>query len=161
MNKLVFLILILILAIGLPLLFHITESFKKKRKDGFSNYNLEESVGIYPTAQSNVLLQDTYPITGRNGISNNNSSDIWWHFPTFHLGSYKQITNNIRYPNNPDEGTCEPASMCGALYKEKQLMTNYVEPLPPINPDCGTRIGYFTTDENLLPFRTDVPNILY
>jgi hypothetical protein len=54
-----------------------------------------------------------------------------------------------------------PASMCGALYKEKQLKSNYIKPLPPIDPNCGTRVGYFTTDVNLLPFRTDTPNILY
>ena len=39
--------------------------------------------------------------------------------------------------------------------------TNYIEQLPPVNPTSGTRIGYFTTDDNLLPFRTDTPNILY
>jgi hypothetical protein len=44
---------------------------------------------------------------------------------------------------------------------EKKTGTNYIEQLPPVNPTSGTRIGYFTTDENLLPFRTDTPNILY
>jgi hypothetical protein len=51
--------------------------------------------------------------------------------------------------------------MCGALYHEKKTGSNYVEPLPPVNPNSGTRIGYFTTDDNLLPFRTDTTNILY
>jgi hypothetical protein len=54
-----------------------------------------------------------------------------------------------------------PASMCGALYHDKKLKSNYIEPLPPLNPDCGTRVGYFDTNENLLPFRTDMQNILY
>jgi hypothetical protein len=86
---------------------------------------------------------------------------MWWHYPVFEVGSYDQITNNIRYPNNPDEGTCMPASVCGALYHDKKTGSNYIEQLPPVNPTSGTRIGYFTTDENLLPFRTDTPNILY
>ena len=159
MNQIAFLFLILILAIGLPLFFKISESFK--RRDGYSNYNLDGANGDFPGAQTEVLVQDTYPSIGKNQLSDNTASDIWWHYPIFTLGSYKQITNNIRYPNNPDEGTCMPASMCGALYHDKFLKSNYVEPLPPLNPDCGTRVGYFDTNINLLPYRTNVPNILY
>jgi hypothetical protein len=159
MNQPVFLFLILILAVGLPLFFKINESFKKR--EGYSNYTLDGASGNFPASQTEVLVQDTYPPIGKNQISNNTSNDIWWHYPIFELGSYKQITNNIRYPNNPDEGTCEPASMCGALYHEKFLKSNYVEPLPPLNPTCGTRVGYFDTNINLLPYRTDVPNVLY
>jgi hypothetical protein len=85
-------------------------------------------------------------------------------YPIFSLGSYAQITNNIRYPDNPDDGTCTPASMCGALYHDKNTGNNFVKPLPPVNPNCGTRVGYFTTDEQVitsLPYRTDMQNILY
>lgn len=159
MNQFAFVFLILVLAVGLPGFFKVKESFKKK--EGYENYALDGAIGDFPAAQTKLLVQDFYPKINRNEISNNNSSDIWWHYPTFKLGSFSQITNNIRYPNNPDEGTCEPASMCGALYHEKQLMTNYINQLPPINPNCGMRVGYFTTNKNLLPFRTDVPNILY
>jgi hypothetical protein len=109
-------------------------------------------------------VQDTYPPIGGNQISNDTANDIWWHYPTFKLGSYAQITNNIRYPDNPDEGTCMPASMCGALYHEKKLGSNYVYPLSPLNPNMGTRVGYFDTNSQLidsLPYRTDMQNILY
>ena len=151
MKKYIFLIIIIILALGTPLFYNMFNSIKMIEK--YTNYNTNNSgLGDYPFPQSDLLVEESYPPTGRKGISNNNAIDIWWHY---------QITNNIKYSNNPDEGTCMPASMCGALYKEKQLKTNYVTPLPPINPNCGTRIGYFTTDINLLPFRTDVPNILY
>jgi hypothetical protein len=160
MNQIIFLFLILILAIGLPLFLKITESLKR-RKDGFSNYTLDTAIGNFPDAQTEVLVQDTYPIIGKNTISNDTANDIWWHYPIFKLGSYAQITNNIRYPKNPDEGTCTPASMCGALYHDKKLGSNYVEPLPPLNPTSGTRIGYFDTNINLLPFRSDMQNILY
>ena len=160
MNENVFLFLILVLSIGLPLFFKINESLKNM-KDGFTNYTLDGAMGDFPSAVTDVLVQDTYPITGRNGISNNGASDIWWHYPVFELGSYKQITNNIRYPHNPDEGTCMPASMCGALYRDKKLGSNIVTPLPPVNPMCGTRVGYFSTNKNLLPFKSNFQNILY
>jgi hypothetical protein len=77
MNQIAFLFLILILAIGLPLFFKIYESFKKR--EGYSNYTLAGADGNYPAAQTQVLVQDTYPAIGKNQISNNNSSDIWWH----------------------------------------------------------------------------------
>ena len=148
--------MLIILAIALPLFFRNIE--------GFSNYKLDQATGNFPDAQTRVLVQNTYPPIGKNQISDETSNDMWWHYPIFTLGSYKQITNNIRYPNNPDVGRCTPGSMCGALYHKKFLGSNYVTPLPPVNPTCGTRVGYFTTDEQLitsLPYRTDMQNILY
>jgi hypothetical protein len=159
MNQIVFLFLILVLAIGLPLFFKMQNSI-----EGYLNYNLDNAMGKFPEAQTQVLVQNTYPPIGKNQISNNTAADIWWHYPIFQLGSYAQITNNIRYPDNPDEGTCTPASMCGALYHDKHLGSNYVEPLPPVNPTCGTRVGYFDTNVQLvdsLPYTTDMQNILY
>jgi hypothetical protein len=159
MNKMVFLLLLIILGLSLPLIFNFSNIL-----EGYSNYSLDQSAGKFPTAQTTVLVQDTYPPIGKNQISNDSASDIWQYYPVFQLGSYDQITNNIRYPDNPDEGTCMPASMCGALYHDKKTGDNYVKPLPPVNPDCGTRVGYFTTDEQVitsLPYRTDMQNILY
>ena len=129
--------------------------------EGYSNNTLEDSMGDYPGASTNALVQDIYPITGRNGITDNQASDIWWHYPTFKLGSYAQITNNIRYSNNPEIGNCMPASLCGSLYKEKQIKSNYIHPLPPVNNNCGTRIGYFSTSDSLLPIKDEVTNVLY
>jgi hypothetical protein len=170
MNKYIFLLTIILLALGIPTAYKtITRSIVINPSEMLENYenindknaaNLEKTTNA-SNIEKDILLTDSYPWTGRNGISNNDANSIWWHYPIFELGSYDQITNNIRYPNNPDEGTCMPASMCGALYKEKQLKTNYIKQLPPVNPNCGTRVGYFTTGINLLPFRTDVPNILY
>jgi hypothetical protein len=159
MNQILFLFIILVLAVGFPLVFKISETMKNK--EGYVNYTLDGAVGDYPFAQSSVLVQDSYPSIGVNSISNNDAKDIWWHYPVFKVGSYKQITNNLKYPNNPDNGTCTPSSFCGALYHKKQLESNYVNQLPPVDPNCGTRVGYFTTDDTLLPFRTDDPNVLY
>ena len=159
MNNLIFLFIIIILAIGIPFLFNFSNML-----EGYSNYELNQSIGIVPNSQTEVLVQDTYPPIGKNELSNNTSNDIWLHYPVFNLGSYEQITNNIRYPNNPDEGTCMPASMCGALYKNKNIGSNIFKPLPPVNPECGKRVGYFNTDTQLinsLPYRSDMANILY
>ena len=158
MNKILLMTFVFLLAVILPLYFSKANS---QKKEGYSGYTLEEASGDVPSSQTNVLVQDTYPITGINGISDNGSANIWWHYPIFKVGSYAQITNNMRYPNNPDEGTCMPASMCGALYKERHLNTNYISQLPPVNPNCGTRVGYFSTTQNLLPFRSNIPNVLY
>jgi hypothetical protein len=159
MNQIVFLLLLIILGVGLPFLFNFSNMI-----EGYSNYSLNQAIGKFPDAQTKVLVQDTYPPIGKNQISNDGANDIWWHYPTFELGSYAQITNNIRYPDNPDIGRCTPASMCGALYHEKNIGSNYINPLPAVNPDCGTRVGYFTTNEQVitsLPYRTNMQNILY
>jgi len=113
MIKFIFLFLI----IGV-IIFHMLGTFKNI--ENYTNFSLNNS--LFPESQTTILVQDTYPPIGKNQISDNTSNDIWWHYPTFQLGSYKQITNNIRFPNNPDEGRCMPASMCGALYHEK----NYI-----------------------------------
>jgi len=162
-----FIILAVVLTLGSPLFYNIFKSIKMI--ENYQNYDINNSMstslggdtGKYPFSESDVLLEDTYPVKANKELTNNDAANIWWHYPIFQLGSYDQITNNIRYPNNPDVGTCMPASMCGSLYKEKQLKTNYIKPLPLINPNCGTRIGYFDTSINMLPFRTDMPNILY
>ena len=158
MNQIFFLLMLIILALGIPLVFNLS-SFT----EGYSNYKISQATGEYPDAQTHVLVQDTYPPIGKNQISDDTSNDIWQSYPTFTLGSYDQITNNIRYPRNPDIGRCTPATMCGALYHQKDLGNNTITPLPPVS-ETGTRIGYFTTNEQLvdsLPFSSDGPNILY
>ena len=159
MKEYLFLILILVLAAGPPIFSKMTESFKNKNKN--EGFTLGGASGEYPCAQNNVLLQDTYPITGSNSVSDETGSKMWWRYPTFEVGSFKQMTNNIRYPNNPDDARCTPADVCYALYKNKNMGSNIVTPLPPVETNSGTRIGYFVTNDNLMPFRTDVPNILY
>jgi len=151
MNSFLFLFLILVVALSIPVLLNVKNPLEVL--EGYSNYNLASAQGAFPDAQTKVLVQDIYPPIGKNKLSNDTAADIWTKYPIFELGSYDQITNNIRYPPNPDEGTCMPASMCGALYHDKIMGSNYVEPLPQVNSDCGRRIGYFDTDVNLLPLR--------
>jgi hypothetical protein len=152
MKDIVYLSIVLLLSIAIPILLQ-----KTKMLENFSNFALD-----YATVNENELLVgDIYPTIDKNEISNDNASDIWWHYPVLKLGSYEQITNNLKYSDNPDVGSCTPASMCGALYKDKHLGSNYIKQLPEINPSCGTRVGYFSTDKNLLPFKNSMQNILY
>ena len=157
MKDYLFIFLILVLAVVPPIFSKMSESFKNKN-EGFT---LGGASGDYPCAENNVLVQDTYPITGTNSVSDESGSKMWWRYPIFEVGSFKQMTNNIRYPNNPDDARCTAADFCYALYKDKNMGSNIVTPLPPVDPNSGTRVGYFATDENLLPFRTNVTNILY
>lgn len=130
--------------------------------EGFSNFNLGKTYGTYPQSVMDVLVADTFPPIGKNQISTNDASDIWWYYPIFEVGSYDQITNNIRFPRNPDIGRSMPASMDGALYKDIENKSNYVKPLPPVPVvSTGTRVNYYNTCENLLPYRNDTVNILY
>lgn len=158
MKDFVFLMLILLLAIVPPFFFKFNESFKNNKREEFT---LGSTTGLYPCSETNVLVQDTYPITGINGVSDESAQKMWFKYPIFEVGSFTQMTNNIRYPKNPDDARCTAADFCYALYKDKDMGSNIVTPLPPVDPSSGTRVGYFATSENLLPFRSDAPNILY
>lgn len=153
-----FLFSILVLSLSLPIILNVKNPIELL--EGFSNYTLADTTGLYPCSQKIVLVQDTYPAIGKNKLSNNSSEDIWKDYPVFKVGSFDPITNNIRYPDNPDNGICAPASMCGALYKDKVIGENYIHPLPPVEIG-GRRVGYFNTDKDLLTYNTDIANILY
>jgi hypothetical protein len=148
MNKYLFLIIIIFIIFII-----IALSFFIDVKEGFSfpKYDLE-TPGLYPKSQQDRVL-DFYPSSNKMGVSNDNSYQIWWHYPIFKVGSYEQITNNIRYPNNPDEGTCMRAEMCGALYKNNQEKSNITSLLPPTT-ECAecARVNYYNTVPNMLPF---------
>ena len=114
----------------------------------------------YPDTEDKVLLDGDYPTLNKKGVSTNTVETIWQNYPIFQVGSYAQVTNNIRYPLNPDDGQCRPAEFCGALYGDKtgQPKTNVV--LPPVPESPFARVGYYNTDDNLLPFKNE-GNILY
>ena len=47
----------------------------------------------------NLLLKGSYPLKDKIEVSDDTANKIWWHYPTFEVGSYAQITNNLKYPN--------------------------------------------------------------
>lgn len=113
-------------------------------------------------ASENILLNDSYPLQWKNQVNMTDQWKKWWHYPSFRAGSYKQITNNIRYPNNPDIATCTPGEFCGALYKNRQEKSNVYEEIPPVVVCTDkVRVNYYNADNNMLPYVSDLPNILY
>jgi len=108
-------------------------------------------------------ILDDYPKIGKNLTTDNTYNKIWWHYPTFTEGSYKQLTNNLKYWINPDEGTCIRADFCGAVYHDKKnTKSNIIYPLPPAQEGPGARVGYFRTEPNYLYFSIPTnENILY
>ena len=128
--------------------------------EGYSNYTLTER-GKFPEAVDQPIL-DSFKHTNHKYASKNNSSGIWWYYPIFGVSSFKQITNNLRYRNNPDEGTCSRADMCGALYKQKKKKSNITLPLPEAQEGAGARVGYYRATPNDLVFSIPTnENILY
>lgn len=109
-------------------------------KEGFLSH------GLYPAADDHVILND-YPPIGKDHTSNRNYEENSKDYPIFAVGSYEQITNNLRYYANPDNGTCSRAEFCGAMYHDKSpTPSNIITPLPPVAKE-GTRVGYFISEE--------------
>ncbi len=146
-------LLIIVIMIGL---YFSTVPPQRIIEEGF--HNLEN-----PGRTTDIpLLADSYKYTGNKYVSSDNSSQIWWHYPIFGVSSFEQITNNLKYRYNPDDGDCSRAEFCGTLYKDKFVKSNVTLPLPPVPMGEGARVGYFRTDENVLPFYNDTTeNILY
>jgi len=120
------------------------------------------SGGEYPDSVDLPIL-NSFKYSGRKNVSGNSASDIWWYYPSFGVGSFKQLTNNLMHRYNPDNGTCSRAEFCGALYKNNHnVPSNIVKPLPEAATGAGARVGYYRTLPNLLYF--SIPsneNILY
>jgi hypothetical protein len=91
-----------------------------------------------------LLLNDSFPVTNDpNKLTDNQYSTIWWRYPSFKPNSYRQITNNIRYSNNPDNGLVSPAEFAGAFYKDHQTRSNYIKMLPPVPINNQRRVNYY------------------
>lgn len=150
-GSVLFLLIIMILALFLAKFIKISE--------GYTNIN--DVTGDYPKAVSQAILDD-YPLIGKNEVSHDSASDMWWKYPTFSLPSFKQITNNLKYFKNPDIGTCTRPEMCGALYHDAKVPSNEIKPLPEAQEGPGARVGYFRTEPNILYWSIPTnENILY
>jgi len=158
-NKFVGSIIFLIIVLALSL---ILAPFIKRNMEGFSGLYDLLTPGIFPKSVDQAILDD-YPQIGKNETSNNNYSDIWKEYPVLPIASFEQITNNLRYHKNPDEGTCVRADFCGAVYYDNEnTKSNIICPLPPAQEGSGARVGYFRTEPNELYFSIPTnENILY
>jgi len=128
---------------------------QSKKTEGYTNI-----LANYPASDNKPIL-NSYKFTGRNTVNRNNYNNIWWHYPIFSLGSYAQITNNLKYRKNPDDGSCITADFCGPLYKDNKVKSNVAKPLPPapkITPN-SVRVNYFTTNNNLFMGQQSGPEL--
>lgn len=118
----------------------------------------------YPDSQIFPLLKGVVPLADNTVISNNNAGFVGLHNAPTELGSFKQITNNMRNNNNnnnnPDNGTCTPAQFCGSFYKSYQDKVNTSTPLTPVPYGNGARVNFFRNKNNLLQFNYK-ENVLY
>jgi len=99
-------------------------------------YSKEGFTPLLPQSSNSpgTLLQD-YPVINPTGLlGEKNSSDLWQTRPTSQVGSYDQVTNNVKHFDNPDIGNCSPISMCNTLYGNQSSTTG-----------SGVRIGLHTT----------------
>jgi len=116
-------------------------------KEGFSADRVPS--GEYPREVDEPLLYPTYPkITTGYGVvlrENNSENNSKLYPVAANLSNYDQATNNVRDWMTPDNGSCSPAGMCGALYAPK-TPAEYVAPGPlPLN-SSERRVGFYGAD---------------
>ena len=133
-------VLIIIINIMLPF---FNSHLSSMMSEGFSKYNTILNTGKYPSITKELLVQDTFPTTPDKSITTNDYSDVWTDYPVFKLGSFAQITNNLKHMRSPDIGTCIPAGMCGALYERRDNKSNYAVVLPSVVNDGRVRVNYY------------------
>jgi hypothetical protein len=152
-SSVLFLLLVIILGLYLAPFLSFVEGYKNR---------LINNPGCFPESVDKPILNNNYPLINKNIVSDNSASSIWKYYPIFPVSSYKQITNNLRYWKNPDDGDCSRAEFCGALYHNKEVKSNEVYPLPPADEGSGARIGYYRSEPNYLYYSIPTnENILY
>lgn len=140
----VFVILIILLVV--VILYYSLKNTNSKLEQflNYGNQNLQRKNNNPKTKY--LLLPDSFPTTSDpNKITDNQYNNIWWRYPSLKVGSYKQITNNIRYSNNPDNGKISPPEFSGAFYKDHQSKSNYTKLLPPAPLYNRKRVNYYLT----------------
>lgn len=161
-NNIPYLISALIILVVLPCAYSSLMPYISLEGFKVLSSNLAEPKRKFPNQTYEVLVQDSFPISHRYGVTNDQGSRIWKNYPIYQVGSFKQITNNHKYVKNPDNGTCMAAEMCGTLYKSRRHQSNEVYPLPPVCLGAaGSRVNYYNTEQNLSPFMVDTVNVLY
>ena len=77
---------------------HCSEGFHNKKTGLTYSNNIPENT---------YLLKDYYPTDNRLIIDANNYSHNWLYYPIFSLGSYEQITNNIKFISEKKFESCK------------------------------------------------------
>jgi hypothetical protein len=101
-------LIIFLIIIGVLGILHIYQGYT----EAFSMLNH----GVYPVSQDNLMLECLYPknkIPLTERIMNSEKSKQIFHDTLVPMSSYEQRTNNKRYWNNPDNGSCVGFDVCG------------------------------------------------
>jgi hypothetical protein len=115
-----------------------------KKREGFAADRVPS--GEYPREVDEPLLYPEYPKkTAGYGVvlrENNSENNSKLYPVAANLANYDQATNNVREWATPDNGSCMPAGMCGALYAPKAPAEYKVpDPLPMNHPT--RRVGFY------------------
>ena len=137
-------LLIVAVVIAGPLIDAIHDFSAITQREGFSADRVPS--GEYPRDVDEPLLYPGYPkkTTGYGVVlrENNSENNSTLYHVAANLSNYDQATNNVRDWVTPDNGSCMPAGMCGALYAPKAPEEYVVpEPLPMNHPQ--RRIGFY------------------
>jgi hypothetical protein len=125
-------------------------------KEAFSNL----TPGEYPLTEDVPLLNGVFPLADSKTLSQNGSSQLKQYTDAVEVGSFDQTTNNTKYQFSPEDGTCAPASFCGAFYKDLPKMPNIVSPMVPVPYGEGARVNYSRNAAYLLQ-QNNRDNMLY
>jgi len=145
-SSFIYLFLALISVFIIAQLFPELRNITSTSKDGFSADRVPS--GEYPHEVNEPLLYPVYPKKKTDygiifpGNDSTNNSKL---YPvSANISSFDQNTNNVRDWITPDNGSCSPSAMCGALYEAKEP-ENYKMPDPlPFNiPE--KRVGFYAS----------------
>lgn len=125
---------ILLILIAFISLFPFYLLKKREVKDYKENFL---TPGEYPYNSENTLLSDTYEMIDKPGVSTYGSKDAYRDYPVYPADFDK--LNNIKYWDNPDNGTCSFLETCGGLYKNKKQTQDTL-----IEPGWNNRVNYYT-----------------
>lgn len=125
-------------------------------KEAFSNL----MPGEYPLTDDVPLLNGVFPLADSKTLSHNGSSQLKKYTDAVEVGSFDQTTNNSKHPFSPEDGTCSPASFCGAFYKDLPKTPNTVSPMVPVPYGEGARVNYSRNASYLLQ-QNNRDNMLY
>jgi hypothetical protein len=138
-------LLVVAVVIAGPFIDAIHDFSAVTKREGFAPDRVPS--GEYPREVEEPLLYPVYPkkagpeygVVLRENDSTNNSKL----YPVAaNLANYDQATNNVRDWVTPDNGSCKPAGMCGALYAPKAPAEYKVpDPLPLGHP--ARRVGFY------------------
>lgn len=126
---------ILLILAGLYALFFVFFSMK----EGFGNLGY----GSFPEIIDTALLSCFYPVKKEPELNDVNYSVIAKDQPRTPMSSYEQITNNFKFWETPNNGTCTPAEFCNSIYSMKHIEKPELD-----QPDDkkGIRVNYFVSE---------------